>query len=406
MKKLIKCGTLVDGSGSEPVKGATLVIEDGIIKEVLASAPPVDQDTVVIDLSAKTVMPGLIDTHVHLTMGANPAAPVPEITLQTLNAAQDALRHGVTTLRDVGSGHGIGLAIRRAVARGLVLGPRVWSAHRIVTMTGGHAWQGGIQADGKDAILRAVREMVRDGADFIKTTASHRAPRPEYTQEEIDLLVAEAHRLGKKVACHVGLEPGYGMAVRAGVDSVEHGTIPTDETLEEMARRRTPVIPTLMVMGNGFYKVNRFGRPPKSLDQFYLRDLDDFEHIRDYFEESTNRVRHVIAFARKHGIPVGAGTDSPLQNLPFYSVIYETERLVEFGLEPMQAIMAATSVNARVMGLENKIGTLAPGLVADVIAVDGDPLADITKVRNVCFVMKEGKVIPDPQAALGPTLQA
>jgi len=406
LKTVIKCGTLIDGSGAEPVKGAAVVIEDKIIKEVLATAPPVDQDTTVIDLSDKTVMPGLTDAHVHLTYGGNPSTPVPELTLQTLSAAQEALRHGVTTLRDVGSAQGIGLGIRRAVARGLVTGPRVWSASKMLGMTGGHGWHGGVEADGKDAILQAVRTMVRDGADFIKVSSSHREPRPEYTQEEMDLFVAEAHRLGKRVACHVGLEPGYGIAVRAGVDSIEHGTIPTDETLLEMARRKTPVNPTLMVMGNGFYQVNRFGRPPKSLDQFYLPDMDDFEFVRDYFAQSTIRVREVIAYARTHGIPVGAGTDSPLQNLPFYSVIYETERLVEFGLLPMEAIMAATSVNAREMGLENKIGSIAPGLFADVIAVDGDPLADITKVRNVCFVMKEGKVIPGPEAAPGPTVQA
>ena len=269
-------------------------------------------------------------------------------------------------------------------------------------MTGGHGWQGGVQADGIDGIIRAVREMVRDGADFIKTTSSHRAHRPEYTLEEMMALVSEAHRLGKKVACHVGIEPGYGIAVRAGVDSIEHGCIPSDETLQEMALRHTPVSPTLSVMGNGFYEVNKFGRPPKSLDQFYTKDLDDFEDVRDYFENSTRRVREVISFARRNGIPIGAGTDAPLQNLPYYAVIYEMDRLVEFGLEPMEAIMAATSVNARILGLESKIGSLRPGLLADVIAVEGDPLSDITKMRNIRFVMKEGVVVPDPEPAPGP----
>lgn len=402
MRTIIRGARLIDGTGVDPIPQASIEVSEGKVSRVGRQMMAPDQCSEVIDVDGKTVLPGFIDAHVHLAWAAGKSVSVPDLTLTALSNAQCALRHGITTLRDVGAVHGIPVAIRRAVMRGQVLGPRLLCSAGIVCMTGGHGWEFGGEADGVDGVLRAVRKQIREGADFIKVCTTHRAPRPEFSQSEMDALVTEAHRLGRKVACHAGVEPGYGIAVRAGVDSIEHGAMPSDDTLQEMVERGTALVPTLTVMGHGFSALNRYGQPPIKLSELLEDSTDDYDDALAYFDQSIIRLPEVLKYAVKNRIPIGAGTDAPLQNLPFYSLIYEMELLVKYGLTPMQSLMAATSVNARVLGIADKTGAIRPGLDADIVVIDGDPLEDITRVRNVDLVLRRGRLVPEPSPIPAP----
>lgn len=400
MRTQIKVDRVVDGTGNDPVGPATVTVEDNLITEVAVRPTRPVADTEVIDLPGCTLLPGYMDAHVHVT-GVNskgPVPPAPDLAYRTLSSVQAALRHGVTTMRDVGSYHGIPVALRRAIARGHLQGPRLICCAKLIAMTGGHAYQLGTQADGPVGLVTAVREQVRDGADFIKAVTTHRAPLPEFTQEELDALVGEAHRLNRKVAMHAGIEPGVMMAVKAGVDSVEHGWIASDETLAEMKKRGTVLVPTLAVTNWAF----SYPDPPvltpareARLRQSYLDNIDIAEHQKAYSEGTQRRLPAVVKTAKELGIMICAGTDAPLAELPYHAVIYEMELLVRLGLTPLEAIAAATNNNAKLFAIDHLVGRIEPGLAADLVAVQGNPADDIRDTRNVCFVMRDGRPVHD-----------
>lgn len=402
MRTYIKVDRVIDGSGREPFGPAVVVVEDNLITAVVTGTVGQTQDTAVVDLPGCTLLPGFMDAHVHVT-GVNskgPVPPAPDLAYRTLSSCLSALQHGVTTIRDVGSYHGIPVALRRAVARQQLLGPRLVCCAKLLAMSGGHAYQLGVEVDGVQAVARAVREQVRDGADFIKMVTTHRAALPEYTQEEIEAIVTEAHRLGRKVSCHAGIEPGVMMAVAAGVDSIEHGWIASDETLHEMKRRGTALVPTLAVTNWAFdYPGEPVVTPQREaqLRQMHLDSIDIVEHIRGYSEGTRRRLPEVVATARELGLMICAGTDAPLVELPYHSVVYEMELLVKFGLTPLEAICAATWNNARLFDIAHVVGKVEPGLAADLVAVQGNPAEDIRDVRNVRWVMRDGTVVPGVQ---------
>ena len=398
MRTYIKVDSVIDATGRDPFGPATVTVEDNKIAAIDERVIVPEQGAQVIDLPGCTLLPGYMDAHVHVTgvSSRGPVPPAPDLAYRTLGSVQTALRHGVTTIRDVGSYHGIPVALRRAVARGQITGPRLICCAKLLAMTGGHAYQLGMEVDGVDNIVRAVREQIRDGADFIKTVTTHRAPLPEFTQEELDALVREAHRLNRKVSCHAGIEPGIGMAVRAGVDSIEHCWIASDDTLEEMKRRGTAITPTLAIASFSWDWPNPAKTPAVSpaMADYYI---DQVEHMRNYFTGTMKRLPYVVKWAKENGLMICAGTDAPLNDLPYYAVIYEMELLVKFGLTPMEAIIAATANNAKLFDIDKKVGRIVPGLLADLVAVSGNPLEDIKNVRNVCFVMREGKPVHDPE---------
>jgi imidazolonepropionase-like amidohydrolase len=395
MALILRDVRLIDGTGNEPRTSVAIVVEKGKVVSIQQEPPRPRGDDQVIDLDGRTLIPGLIDTHIHV--GLDGTRALPDLAYYCLSLVQGALKQGVTTLRDVGSRDGIAIALRRAIARGQVWGPRLMCAGRAITMTGGHGngYQFAIEADGIDGVIKAVRQEIRAGADLIKVCTTHRAPRPEFTLEELTAIVVEAHRLDRKVACHAGNEPGMGLAVAAGVDSIEHGALPSDETIAEMGRRGTAWVPTLCVMGHGFEAVNPISDPPVRLADLLKTEIDDYEVNRSYFDDSFNRYPHVFTQAKEHGILIGAGTDAPLQNLSYWSVQDEVVLLVQYGLSPMEAILAATANNARILGLESELGQIRPGMTADLVALSGDPLSDITEIRNVSLVIHKGVVIRD-----------
>jgi imidazolonepropionase-like amidohydrolase len=398
----IHVSRVIEGSGREPFGPATVRVEEGIITAVHQGTTGKEQGVRHVDLPGCTLLPGFMDAHVHVT-GVNskgPVPPAPDLAYRTLSSCLSALRHGVTTIRDVGSYHGIPVALRRAIARKHLVGPRLVCCAKLVAMTGGHAYQLGLEADGVDAVVKAIREQVRDGADFIKAVTTHRAPLPEFTQAELDALVAEAHRLSRKVSCHAGIEPGVMMAVQAGVDSIEHGWIASEETLQEMSRRGTVLVPTIAVTGWAFdYPGEPVITPLREaqIRQMNLDNVDILDHMRTYSAGTRQRLPEVVRRARELGIMICAGTDAPLAELPYHAVIYEMELLVKFGLTPLEAIAAATANNARLFAIDHLVGQVRPGLAADLVAVQGNPADDIRHARSVCFVMRDGAIIPDPE---------
>ncbi len=402
MKSYINVDRVIDGSGRQPYGPATVVVEDEVISAVLTEGAAPEPGAVTVNLPGCTLLPGYMDAHVHVT-GVNsrgPVPPAPDLAYRTLSSVQSALRHGVTTIRDVGSYHGIPVALKRAILRKQIVGPRLVCCAKLVAMTGGHAYGLGTQADGVDGVTTAVREQARDGADFIKTVTTHRAARGEYTQEELDALVNAAHRLDRKVACHAGVEPGIAMAVQAGVDSIEHGWIASDESLQAMKAKGTALVPTLAVTSWAFdYPGEPVLTPARmaQMAQMNLENIDILDDMRSYSEGTRRRLPEVVPLAKKYGLMICAGTDAPLAELPYHAVIYEMELLVKFGLTPLEAIAAATWNNARLFGIDARVGKVEAGLAADLVAVKGNPAEDIKDTRNVCFVMCGGRVIPDPE---------
>jgi imidazolonepropionase-like amidohydrolase len=379
---LIKCGTLLDGTGARPVPGGAILVEGTTIAAIGPSdkvkAPP---GANVIDLSAYTVMPGMIDCHDHLQFDAGDEEamsrePLPWLMLRAAKNARKLLRAGITTMRDVGA-KGFGdVEIKKAIEAGLVPGPRLLVSGHFVVRTGGHAWYLGEQADGPDAVRAAVRRQIRGGADLVKimitggiATRGMDPVGATYTREEILAAVDEAHREGKKIAAHGYGGPAALHAAEAGLDSLEHGAMCSEAELEAMAAKGTYLVATYGVMEH----------------------VVATPSIPDFFREKGKQVlaRYVdtLGKARKIGVKVAVGGDT-----------YHAEpgaelaALVKAGFTPMEALQTVTRNGADVCGVLREVGTLEAGKRADIIAIEGNPLDDVRAVRNVRWVMLDGVV--------------
>ncbi len=401
----LRGGTLVDGTGAEPRDGQVVVIEDGRIARVVAEAAWTrPRDCPVIDAEGCTVLPGLIDAHVHFFGSRSPDPMMWAIEPPYLNCARavsDAwkiLDSGFTTVRDVGSRNGV--AIKRAVDEGTIIGPRVVPAHMGLSMTCGHGdvhnlpsrWlcncsMMAVIADGVDNVRQAVRQSVRDGADVVKVwvsggTMSERDSLEDqhYSDEELQTLVGEAHRLRRKVAAHAEGILGARAAVRAGADSIEHGFDLDEALCEEMRRKDVFLVATLSLLDG---VVNTPGTP----DYAKAKALPMLD-------------RHKASFrlAPEMGVKIGSGSDSfsdPVTPFGQYNV-QELKLMVECGLTPLQAIKAATSANAELLGFDD-LGVLAEGMRADLLVVKGALAEDIGPLQdkdNILAIIKDGRRMP------------
>ena len=394
---LIRAGHVLDVRTGKETADQTLIVTDGLIREIAATSgtakQPADRE---IDLRGMTVLPGLIDVHTHLTMENN-FDPYHELSTSVAKSALIGARNakvtleaGFTTVRNVGAEGFADVDLRDAINEGLVEGPHMQVSGPALGITGGHCdenllpFQYHVQsdgvADGVEQVQHKVREAIKYGADLIKICATggvlSKGDDPQasqYTQEELKAIVADAHRLGRKVAAHAHGAQGILWASEAGVDSIEHGSYLNDEGIAAMKAHGTYFVPTA-------YLIDWVGQNGK-LPPFYQQKMKDVSAV-----EKANAKRAIAAHVK-----VALGTDAAVY--PHGLNAHELEVYVnQFGMTPLAAIQAGTLNAADLMGWSDKVGSLDAGKWADIIAVKGDPLQDVKLLQHVAFVMKSGRV--------------
>lgn len=411
---VIKAARIFDGKSDRVNSPGLVVVADGKIAAVGASAtlPP---DAEVIDLGDATLLPGFLDAHTHLSGEASydwnqdkldelRKTPAERALDASVNARKTLLA-GFTTVRDVGSVDYLDVALRNAIRGGKIIGPRMLVATYAIGATGGHCddtagYRPGLfgkepgpeagVANGADAIRTAVRLNIKYGADVIKTCATggvlsltDDVDTPQLTQAELNALVDEAHALRRKTAAHAHGAEGAKRAIRAGIDSIEHGSFLDEEALDMMKAKGTYLVPTLMAVVG----------------------------LRERIEHSTSMPPQVVAKARAamaaiavnfrralaKGVKIGLGTDAAVY--PHGRNAGEFFQMVSLGMKPVDALKAGTSADAELLGLADRLGTLEPGRLGDIVAVPGDPTEDIRQTEKVFFVVKEGVVYRNDRAA-------
>ena len=386
---------LIDGTGAPPLDGVTVVVEDGRIVEIDPSAGPIPADAAAIDLDGRTLMPGLVDAHVHVTAFDMPEARkgqqaiAPEVKHHLIaQGLRRMLRMGITTVRDVGAFGDDLLHARQAVRLGAIPAPRILACGRIVSATsagGRHFGDMYREADGRDEMRKATREQFRRGADFIKimTTGARSCELEDssplqMTRVEIATVVDEAHRMGYRVAAHCEGLDGSRVAIEEGVDTIEHGLElhRAPELLDELARSGRVLVPTLSC----FYTIseNRDGRWAPGLVELAKRQFDD--------------AHRTVEAARGAGVRMAMGFDAQ----PHGQSALELVRLCRAGLTPMEGIIAGTSAGAYACGLAERVGSIVPGQAADLIVVDGDPLAEPEQLldeQRIWLVIQSGRPV-------------
>jgi imidazolonepropionase-like amidohydrolase len=341
-----------------------------------------------------TILPGLIDLHVHIGYWWNkPDCTMYNDGLVALLAAkklQEALSLGVTTIRDVADPDTLCETLRYAKKNKFIISPRIFHSNMGIIMTGGHGWQlkGALrEANGPWEMRAAVREQVKQGADWIKIMTSHRTSTPEFTQEELDAAVNETHRLGLKCCVHASLQPALEMAINAGFDTIEHGTFMTIEQAKKMVQKGIAWVPTMvtffMIADNYRDMANKSGVNHGIINEEILRQ-------GQFFIDSEHAYRENFLSIMSTGIKVATGTDIVLDKNPITPVADEVRIMVELGMNPIKAIQAATHNAAEILGYGDQFGMLKIGYLGDVLIVDGDPLLDISALKQVREVYLEG----------------
>jgi imidazolonepropionase-like amidohydrolase len=403
-KTYIQCGKLIDGVSNTAQTEMTIVVEGSLITDIQKGYTTGGSDDKIIDLKNKTVMPGLIDCHVHLESQGSKTSIMEgfiktdaDIAYQAAVYAKRTLMAGFTTVRDLG-GSGVNISLAKAVQKGLVDGPRIISAGRAISASGGHMDNSagfrddvfdhkmgpddGV-ADGRDELIKAVRLQVKRGSKVIKIASTggvldltENSSGAEFSIDEIKAVVETAKDYGLRVACHAHGAEGIKRAILGGVTSIEHGTFMNDEDFELAKKYGTYLVPTIIAG----------------------KSVADSAKIPGYFPpvivkkalEVGTQIQATFGKAYKSGVKIAFGTDAGVY--AHGKNAKEFQYMVEAGMPPMEAIKAATTSAADLLGMSDKIGSISKGKFADIVAVDGDPLQDITLMQKMAFVMKEGKI--------------
>ncbi|HZB14628.1 MAG TPA: amidohydrolase family protein [Chryseolinea sp.] len=402
-RTIIHCGYLIDGKANDAQAQMTIVVERDKIISVSKGFTPKTIDDTLIDLSKKTVMPGLIDMHVHLENETSKDQPLQRFTLNEADIAfrstvfaRKTLLAGFTTVRDLG-GTGVNTALRNAINQGLVIGPRIFSAGKSIATTGGHAdptnaYRKDLIGDPgpKEGVInspedarKAVRQRYKDGADLIKITATGGVTSlakdgsgPQFTDEELKAIIETAKDYGMHTAAHAHGAVGMKRAVLAGITTIEHGTLMTEEIMDLMKQKGTYFVPTITA--------GKFVAEQAKIPGYY------HPLVVPKAVAIGPQIQLTYAKAYKRGVKIAFGTDAGVY---FHgNNAQEFASMVEGGMPAMEAIKCATAVNATILEMGDKLGTLEPGKLADIVATEENPLQNIRAMEKVTFVMKEGVI--------------
>ncbi|EGN76015.1 amidohydrolase, imidazolonepropionase [Idiomarina sp. A28L] len=405
---LIHAGRLIDGTANQPKENVTIRIAENKITAIESGFSRGTDEDVVIDMRNGTVMPGFIDMHTHLTSQSEPGSYMhrfthneADVAFRAAHFADLTLRAGFTTVRDLGDSFAASVALKRAIQAGYVHGPRVYTAAKSLATTGGHAdpsngsRQGLIEnpgpmegvVNGVDDARQAVRARYQEGADLIKITATGgvlsmaaSGDNPQFMNDELAAIVETARDYGMRVAVHAHGKDGMARAIRAGVDSIEHGTYMDDEIFALMKEHGTYYVPTITAG----------------------RSVAERAEIDGYFPEQVRSKARAIGpliqgtFGRAYaaGVNIAFGTDSGVYD--HGENAREFEYMVEAGMPPIEAIRAATLTAATLLGAEEIIGSIEVGKYADIVAIRGNPLSDITLLKDIHLVIKDGVIYVQP----------
>jgi imidazolonepropionase-like amidohydrolase len=401
---LIHAGRLIDGISDAPRERVTVVVDGDRIRSIESGFREAGAGDEVVDLSGATVLPGLMDMHVHLTSEHSRQSEIDAIKKSEADRAYDSVVYaertllaGFTTVRNLGDMFNVSIALRRAIADGEVKGPRIFTAGRSIGTRGGHAdatnsfgpFLGSDDSrlntvcNGADSCREAVRQRYQDGADSIKITATggvlsiaKSGTAPQFTDDELDAIVTTAHDYNMKVAAHAHGTEGIKRAVRAGIDSIEHGTYMDDDCIRLMKEKGTHYVPTISA-GRWVYD--------QAQDPTYFPAI-----VRPKALAVGPQIQDTFAKAWKAGVTIMFGTDCGV--CAHGTNAREFGYMTEAGMPVMEAIQSATIVPARYLGVDDKLGSLESGKLADLIAVPGDPIADVHVLERVSFVMKDGVI--------------
>jgi imidazolonepropionase-like amidohydrolase len=400
--QIIRVGNLLTDAGSSPSGPATIIVRDGRIAEIRRGAEPVTApDATIVDLSTKTVMPGLIDLHVHLT--GDPGGDFWKETTEPAEwgvvvGAKNALitaKAGFTTVREAGSSQYSAFSLRRGTAEGIIPGPRIIAAGPALAIVGGHGDVSGFTEDVNDLLTSGysctgavecaekVRKASRAGADIIKITATGgvlsqqgRGLDAQFTSAEMQSIADTAHSLGLKVMAHAHGARGIEAAARAGIDTIDHGTFADEAALKVMKARGTVLVPTLMAFKGVSERLGKGIYTPV---------------VEDKIRMTMGRVGKAVTLARQMGVPIALGTDAGVYDHGRNAE--ELQLMVDAGLTPREALASATTLAAKTLDMDQEIGRIAVGYSADLIAFDGNPLEDVRRLETIDWVMVRGRII-------------
>ena len=402
-KMVLNCGKLIDVETQKVLSSQMITIDQQRISSV-DSADQYESDAQVIDLSEYTCLPGLIDMHVHLMVALSAAYELEKVTLGGPDLALLAAHHaeltlmaGFTTVRDLGDRNGVTVALRRAIDKALVIGPRVFTSGMAISSTGGHddpsnGWRAGLRGDpgpvegvinGASDARKAVRQRYKNGADVIKISVTggvlslaKNGQSAQLFDDEIEAIVATADSYGFKVAAHAHGVEGMQRAIRAGVASIEHGSLMDADTMRLMKKHGTYLVPT--ILAGDFV-------PQKAKIDGYFPEI-----VRPKAARIGPQIQDTFGRAYKAGVKIAFGTDTGVS--AHGDNAQEFALMVEAGMPPMEAIVAATKSAADLLGESDQLGSISVGKYADVVAVKGNPIEDITLLENINFVMKNGTI--------------